>query len=53
MDGRSDSDIPAFRMHTTTLNTGHTYGTIIDTMDIIKQGEKDKHLKRLEKIPHS
>jgi hypothetical protein len=26
------------------LNTGHTYGTIKDTMDIIRKGHKGKHL---------
>jgi hypothetical protein len=31
------------------LNTGHTYGTITDTMDIIKTGRKGKHLNTLEK----
>jgi hypothetical protein len=31
------------------LNTGHTYGTIKDTMDIIRKGEKGKHLNTLEK----
>jgi hypothetical protein len=31
------------------LNTGHTYDTITDTMDIIKTGRKDKHLNSLEK----
>jgi hypothetical protein len=31
------------------LNTGYTYGTIMDTMDIIKTGTKGKHLNTLEK----
>jgi hypothetical protein len=31
------------------LNTGHAYGTITDTMDIIKTGRKGKHLNTLEK----
>jgi hypothetical protein len=32
------------------LNTGHTYGTINDTMDdIIRKGKKGKHLNTLEK----
>jgi hypothetical protein len=26
------------------LNTGHTYGTITDTMDVIRIGRKSKHL---------
>jgi hypothetical protein len=31
------------------LNTGHTYGTITDTMDIIRKGKKGRHLNTLEK----
>jgi hypothetical protein len=31
------------------LNTGHTCGTINDTMDIIRKGKKGKHLNTLEK----
>jgi hypothetical protein len=31
------------------LNTGHTYGTITDTVDIIKVEKKEKHLNTLEK----
>jgi hypothetical protein len=31
------------------LNTGHTYGTITDTVDIIKTENKGKHLNTLEK----
>jgi hypothetical protein len=31
------------------LNTGHTYGTINDTMDIIRKGKKGQHLNTLEK----
>jgi hypothetical protein len=31
------------------LNIGHTYGTVTDTTDIIKQGEKGKHLNTFEK----
>jgi hypothetical protein len=30
------------------LNTGHTYGTICDTMDIITTRRKGKHLNTLE-----
>jgi hypothetical protein len=30
------------------LNSGHTYGTITDTMDVIKTGRKCKHLNILE-----
>jgi hypothetical protein len=31
------------------LNTGHTYGTITDTMDVIRTGWKDRHLNTLER----
>jgi hypothetical protein len=31
------------------LNTGHTHGTITDTMDIVNTGKKGKHLNTLEK----
>jgi hypothetical protein len=31
------------------LNTGHTYGTIINTMDIIRTQEEGKLLNTLEK----
>jgi hypothetical protein len=31
------------------LNTGHTYGTIADIMEIIKTGRKEKYLNTLEK----
>jgi hypothetical protein len=31
------------------LNTGHTYGTITDTMDIVKTGKNSKHLNTSEK----
>jgi hypothetical protein len=31
------------------LNTGHTYGTITDTMDVIRTGRKGRHLSTLEK----
>jgi hypothetical protein len=31
------------------LNTGHRYGTISDTMRIIKAGKKGKHLNTSEK----
>jgi hypothetical protein len=31
------------------LNTGHRYGTIANTMKIIKAGKKGKHLNTLEK----
>jgi hypothetical protein len=32
-----------------TLNTGHTYGTIKDTMEIITMGRKGQYLNTLEK----
>jgi hypothetical protein len=31
------------------LNTGHIYGTITDTVDIIRSQRKKKHLNTLEK----
>jgi hypothetical protein len=31
------------------LNTGHTYGTMTDTMKIIITGKKGKHLNTLER----
>jgi hypothetical protein len=31
------------------LNTGHKYGTITDTMDIVRTHRKGKHLNTLEK----
>jgi hypothetical protein len=31
------------------LDTGHTYGTMTDTMDIIKTGRQGRHLNTLEK----
>jgi hypothetical protein len=31
------------------LNTGHTYGMITDTMDIITAGRKGKYLNTLER----
>jgi hypothetical protein len=34
------------------VNTGHTYGTIADTMDVIRTGRKGRHLKHSGKIPH-
>jgi hypothetical protein len=30
-------------------NTGHTYGTITDTMDVIRTGRKGRHLNTLER----
>jgi hypothetical protein len=37
---------------TNILNTGHTYGTITDTMDVIRTGRKGRHLNTLEKYHH-
>jgi hypothetical protein len=31
------------------LNTGHTYGTITDTMDVIRTGRKSRDLNTLER----
>jgi hypothetical protein len=31
------------------LNTVHTYGTITDTMDVIRMGRKGRHLNTLER----
>jgi hypothetical protein len=31
------------------VNTGHTYGTITDTMDVIRTGRKGRHMNTLEK----
>jgi hypothetical protein len=31
------------------LNTGHAYGTMTDTMDVITTGRKGKHLNTLER----
>jgi hypothetical protein len=31
------------------LNAGHTYGTITDTMDVIRTGRKSRHLNTLER----
>jgi hypothetical protein len=31
------------------LNTGHAYGTITDTMDIVRTAKKGKHLNTLER----
>jgi hypothetical protein len=31
------------------LNTGHKYGTVTDTMVVIRAGRKGKHLNTLEK----
>jgi hypothetical protein len=31
------------------LNTGHSYGTITDTMDVIRTGRKSRHLNTSER----
>jgi hypothetical protein len=38
---RNNNDNSGYSNHTCILNTGHTYGTITDTMEIIKT-EKEK-----------
>jgi hypothetical protein len=32
------------------LNIGHTYGTITDTRDVIRNGKKGRHLNTLKNI---
>jgi hypothetical protein len=44
---RSNSSNSRFSNHV--LNTGHTYGTITDTVDVIRTGRKGRHLNTLEK----
>jgi predicted patatin/cPLA2 family phospholipase len=46
---RSNSANSGYSKHT--LNTGHkyVYGTITDTMDVIRTGRKGKHLNTLQK----
>jgi hypothetical protein len=44
---RSNNSNSGYSSHI--LNTGHTYGTITDTMEIITMGRKGKHLNTLEK----
>jgi hypothetical protein len=44
---RSNNSNTGFANHI--LNTGHRYGTISNTMKIIKAGKKGKHLNTLEK----
>jgi hypothetical protein len=45
---RNNSSNSKFSHHI--LNTGHTYGTITNTMDIIKTGKKSRHLNILKNI---
>jgi hypothetical protein len=44
---RSNSGNSEYSNHI--LNTGHTYGTITDTMDVIRTGRKGRHLNTFEK----
>jgi hypothetical protein len=46
-DIRSNNSNSGYSSHI--LNTGHTYGTITDTMEIITTGRKGKHSNTLEK----
>jgi hypothetical protein len=46
-DIRSNNGNTGYANHI--LNTGHTYGTITDTMEIIKAGRKGRYLNTLEK----
>jgi hypothetical protein len=47
---RNDNSNPGYSNHT--LNTGHTYGSITDTMNIIRTEKKRKTPKHIRKIPH-
>jgi hypothetical protein len=38
-----------FRYSNHILSMGHTYGTITDTVDIIRMGRKGRHLNTLER----
>jgi hypothetical protein len=44
---RSNSSNSGYSNHI--LNTGHTYGTITGTVDVIRTGRKGRHLNILEK----
>jgi hypothetical protein len=44
---RSNCSKSGYTNHT--LNMGHTYVTITDTMDVIRTGRKSRHLNTLEK----
>jgi hypothetical protein len=46
-DIRSNNSNSGYTNHI--LNTGHAYGTITDTMDIITTGRKGKHFNTLER----
>jgi hypothetical protein len=43
----SNSGNPGYSIHI--LNTEYTYGTIVDTMDIIRMGRRGRHLNTLVK----
>jgi hypothetical protein len=44
---RSNNGTSGYSNHI--LNTGHAYGNITDTMDIIKTEKKEKHMTTLER----
>jgi hypothetical protein len=44
---RSNNSSSGYSNHI--LNTGHAYGTITDTMDIVRTAKKGKHLNTLER----
>jgi hypothetical protein len=46
-DNRSNNSNTGHANHI--LNTGHTYGTITDTMEIIKTGRRGRYLNTIEK----
>jgi hypothetical protein len=46
-DIRSNNGNTGYANHI--LNTGHAYGTMTDTMEIITTGKKGKHLNTLER----
>jgi hypothetical protein len=47
---RSKNDNSGYSNHI--LSTGHTYGTITDTVDIIRTGGEGRHLNTLGKVSH-
>jgi hypothetical protein len=48
-DIRSNNSNTGYANHIHVLNTGHTYGTITDTMEIKKNRRKGRYLNTLEK----
>jgi hypothetical protein len=48
---RSNNSNLGYSNHT--LNTGRTYGTITDTMDVISTGREGRSLNTLKKVPYS